>query len=200
MEQGFTPALRTLQKLLQETSSALKIPISFALIGGLAVSAWGAVRATEDIDLLADSSPSPLKNRRLQADVQQCLEKRGCIAEWRAGDPDDPIPLLLRVGLPGPLRPLGADILWAHRRWQREALARRITVKLSRLQVFVLRPEDLILMKLEAGGPQDLLDVERLLSNLPPELNVPRLKRKASQLRLDALLDKCLRQAGQIKS
>ncbi len=196
MEQRFAPAVRTLQKLLQETSSALKIPISFALIGGLAVSAWGAVRATEDIDLLADSSPSPMKNRALRVDVQRYLEKRGCLAEWRAGEPDDPIPLLLRVRLPRPLRPLGADILWAHKRWQREALARRIIVKVSRLQVFVLHPEDLILLKLEAGGPQDLLDIERLLSNLPPELNLSRLERKASRLHLDVVLNKCLRHAG----
>jgi len=197
MEQRFAPALRTLQKLLQETSAALKIPISFALIGGLAVSAWGMVRATEDIDLLADSSPSPLRNPTLQGNVQRHLEKRGCRVEWRIGDPDDPIPLLLRVGLPKPLRPIGADILWAHRNWHREALARRIIVRISRLQLYVLHPEDLILMKLDAGGPLDLLDVERLLSNSPPELNLPRLERKASQLQLDGVLNQCLHGTGQ---
>jgi len=62
MEGRFGPALRTLQRLLQDASLALHIPIRFALIGGLAVSAWGVIRATQDIDLLADSSPSPLRN------------------------------------------------------------------------------------------------------------------------------------------
>lgn len=130
--------------------------------------------------------------------MQKYLEKRGCRAEWRVGEPDDPIPLLLRVRLPRSVRPLGADILWAHKSWQREALSRRIAIKISRLQVYVLHPEDLILMKLEAGGPQDLLDVERLLSNVPPELNLTRLERKASHLRLGTALKRCVRHTRRI--
>jgi len=49
MEPRFAPALRTLGKLFQQASTALTIPIRFALIGGLAVSVWGIVRATQDI-------------------------------------------------------------------------------------------------------------------------------------------------------
>ncbi len=198
MEQRFVPALRRLQRLLQGASAALQTPIHFALIGGLAVSTWGVVRATQDIDLLADGDPSPLRDLRLRVALQDFLEKRGCRSEWRVGERDDPIPLLLRVEMPRTLRPLEADILWAHKRWQREALARRIAIKVSRLEVFVLHPEDLILMKLEAGGPQDLLDVEALFSNPTQELSVARLKRKASGLGLSTLLEKCL-QAGRKK-
>ena len=79
---------------------------------------------------------------------------------------------------------LEADILWAHKRWQREALTRIVTLKVSGMDVFVLHPEDLILLKLEAGGAQDLLDVESLLSESPPELDITRLRRKAARLRL----------------
>jgi len=193
MEQRFARALRTVQTLLEQVALTLQVPIPFALIGGLAVSAWGAVRATQDIDLLADSNPSPLGNLHLRSDLKKFLEKKGCVAEWRLGDVDDPIPLLLRLELPRPLHPLGADILWAHKLWQREALLRKVAVKVSRFEVFVLHPEDLILMKLEAGGPQDLLDVRALLSNPPPELNRHRLKRKAAQLRLSSALERCLR-------
>lgn len=196
MEQRFAPALRTVQKLVEEASLTLQIPISFALIGGLAVSAWGAIRATQDIDILADSDPSPLRNLRLRADLKRFLEKQGCTAEWRAGEAEDPIPLLLRLQLPRRLRRLGADILWVHKRWQREALARRIAIEVSGLQVFVLHPEDLILMKLDAGGPKDLLDVQELLGSPPPELDLRQLRRKALQLRLGLALNKCLRQAG----
>ena len=124
--------------------------------------------------------------------MQKRIEGRGYTAEWRVGGTDDPIPLLLRVGMPRPAYGLGADILWAHKRWQREALQRTIALRVSRMEVFVLHPEDLILMKLEAGGPQDLLDVETLLSNPPAELDLKRLKDKAVQLRLAARLEKCL--------
>lgn len=191
MERRFAPALDTLRKLFEAASLSVQVPIRFALIGGLAVSAWGAVRATQDIDLLADSSPSPLRNLALRRHLGAFLDQQGCTAEWRIGDPDDPIPLLLRLGLPRPTA-LVTDILWAHKRWQREALSRRITLRVSRLDVFVLHPEDLILMKLEAGGPQDLLDVEGLISLPPAELNLSRLKRKALRLRLGSVLDECL--------
>lgn len=71
MERRFAPALRRLQKLFQDASRALHIPIRFALIGGLAVSAWGIVRATEDVDFLADSDPSPLTDRTVQGRLKQ---------------------------------------------------------------------------------------------------------------------------------
>ena len=195
MEQRFAYVLRTLQRLLLSASEDLKIPIRFALIGGLAVSAWGVVRATEDIDFLADSNPSPLRNPVLRDAIRGFLETRGCTVEWRAGEPDDPIPLLLRVEMPQAAPGLAVDVLWAHKRWQREALMRALAVSVSRMKVFILHPEDLVIMKLEAGGPQDLLDVEVLLSNPPAELDVRRLKKKAAQLRLGAGLERCLQEA-----
>ncbi len=193
MEPRFSRALRTLHKLLPDASDKLQVSIRFALIGGLAMSAWGAIRATEDIDLLADSTPSPLRNLAFRDSLKRLLEGCGCKCEWRVGETDDPIPLLLRMTLSVPAHHLTADILWAHKRWQREALARMITVTVSRMKVFVLHPEDIILLKLEAGGPQDLLDIEELLFRAPPELNLRRLRRKAAQLRLGTELSKCLR-------
>ena len=60
----------------------------------------------------------------------------------------------------------------------------------------MLHPEDLILMKLDAGGPQDLLDVQALLSSRPPEMNIARLTRKAARIRLRTVLESCLREIG----
>lgn len=196
MEQPFARVVDRLQKLLEAASVELQIRIRIALIGGLAVSAWGAIRATQDVDLLADSDPSPIASRSVRDDLQRFFEKKHCSVEWRAGDPDDPIPLLLRLNLGGALSQPGADILWAHKRWHQEALQRRVEVKSGRLRVFVLHPEDLILMKLDAGGPQDLLDVQALLSSRPPEMNIARLKRKAARIRLRKPLEGCLREAG----
>lgn len=196
MEQHFAPALSKLHQLLERASFELKTPIRFALIGGLAVSTWGAIRSTRDIDLLADSDPSPITDPRLRDVLKRFFEKRRCTVEWRVGDFEDPIPLILRVSLATKSTEAAADILWAHTRWHQAALERRVEVKSGRLRVFVLHPEDLILMKLDAGGPQDLLDVQALLSYRPPEVNLARLNRKAARLRLRKLLEDCLRQAG----
>jgi len=195
MEQHFAPALGKLHQLLETASIELHTPIRFALIGGLAVSTWGAIRSTRDIDLLADSNPSPIGDRRLRDELEKFLEKKRCTVEWRVGDFDDPIPLMLRVSLGTKSREVAADVLWAHERWQREALQRRLEVKAGKLRVFVLHPEDLILMKLDAGGPQDLLDVQALLSSRPPEVIFARLKRNAARMRLRKLLEACLHKA-----
>jgi hypothetical protein len=188
----FGPALSWLQKIFAAASRELQTNLSFALIGGLSVAAWGAVRATEDIDFLMDCEPSPIGDLGLRKTLENYLKHQGCHVQWRVGDYDDPIPLLLRLDLPRAYGKLGADILWAHKRWQRDALKRAITVTVSRHRVRVLHPEDLILLKLEAGGPQDLLDVHRLLADPPTELNVSRLKETATRLRLGRILERCL--------
>lgn len=46
--------------------------------------------------------------------------------------------------------------------------------------MYVLHPEDLILLKLDAGGPQDILDVRALLAAKATELDIERLKRSAA--------------------
>jgi len=63
----------------------------------------------------------------------------------------------------------------------------------DQIPIPVLHPEDLILMKLEAGGPQDLLDVQALLSLSLPQLDVARLKESAGRLRLGRVLERSLR-------
>ena len=158
MEERFTPALIRLHELLQTADRELNLKLHFALIGGLAVSAWGIARATQDIDFLADSDPRPFADRNLRAGLKNFLERHGCRAEWRMGGLDDPIPILLRIDLALLYAGLGADVLWVHKRWQREALGRVIALKIDGRTIQVLHPEDLILMKLEAGGPQDLLE------------------------------------------
>lgn len=192
MEQRFVAALGRLRKLLEEASMTLQIPIDFALIGGLAVSTWGAVRATQDVDLLADSNPSPIGDPLVRDGLGKFLQKKRCAVDWRVGDSDDPIPLLLRIEFPKSMGRLSADILWAHKRWHQEALQHRLEVRSGKLRMYILHPEDLILLKLDAGGPQDILDVQALLAAQSPELDIERLKRTAARLRLQKQLNRCL--------
>jgi hypothetical protein len=127
--------------------------------------------------------------------LRKYFEEHGSRVEWRVGGHDDPIPLLLRIGFSPSHGSVGADILWAHKRWHRDALQRAMGVDMSgdQIPIPVLHPEDLILMKLEAGGPQDLLDVQALLSLSLPQLDVARLKESAGRLRLGRVLERSLR-------
>jgi hypothetical protein len=193
MDLRLAPALRELSRLLAAAVVDLNAQLRFALLGGLAVSTWGVMRATQDIDFLADSDPSPIRNPALRDKLAKFIERQNCRADWHVGDFDDPIPLLLKIELPAALGSVGADILWAHKRWQREALVRAVGVEVNGDNIPVLHPEDLILTKLDAGGPQDLLDVKELLSVAHPQLNMTRLKETAARIRLGKVLEKCLR-------
>jgi hypothetical protein len=48
--------------------------------------------------------------------------------------------------------------------WQSAALARAGRARIGSIEVPVLRPSDLALLKLYAGGPQDAWDIEQLLA------------------------------------
>lgn len=165
----FEDALAALAAIFQEQNTP------YALIGGLAVAAWGAPRATEDIDLLADISPSP--------ELDASLRARSFDAEWRRGAPDDPVPLLLRLrSASGP----EIDVVCATRAWEREMLARSIRLRLPQgLEVPVLAIEDLLVLKLMAGGPGDLTDVADLLQRTGP---LPELDKRAAARGVSDLL------------
>ena len=141
--------------------------VPHALMGGLAVAAWGAPRATEDIDLLADVSPS--------AELDRALGAAGFEAEWRRGAADDPIPLLLRLRSRSDPE---LDVVCATRAWEREMLARAVRLRLGQsLEIPVVALEDLIVLKLLAGGPADLTDVADLLGRAGP---LPDLDKRAA--------------------
>ena len=194
MDPRLAPALREMHRLLVEAEVQIHTSIRFALLDGLAVSTWGVIRSTQGIDFLANSDPTPLHDLGLRDKLKQFIVQQNSHADWRVGDHDDPIPLLLKIELPPTFGNVGADIIWAHKRWQREALQRSINVDVDGTEIPVLHPEDLILSKLEAGGPQDFLDAEELLSAAPPQLNLTRLKDTAARLRLGKVLEKCLRE------
>lgn len=167
----FADALASLVAVFEERG------IPYALIGGLAVAVWGAPRATEDIDLLADVSPSP------ELDAALCASRFE--PEWRRGAPDDPVPLVLRLR-----RPAGPeiDVVCTTRSWEREMVGRSVRVRLpDGPAIPVVALEDLIVLKLMAGGPADLVDVAELLERADPR---PEIEKRAMERGVADLLSK----------
>lgn len=126
--------------------------LEYALAGGLAVAVWGAPRATKDIDLLVPPE---------QVDAIRAVAKgRGFLLE--AG------PITFRDGME--LRRLtkyqGSDLLTLDlipvNPTVEEAWRSRKRVPTLRGTLWVVDRQALIEMKLRAGRPQDIFDVERL--------------------------------------
>jgi hypothetical protein len=145
----------SVQEVLSKLLDLLdRLGIRGALIGGLAVATWGSPRSTEDIDLLAEVAASQ--------ELEAALRAGGWRVSWHRGGSDDPIPLLLRLEWVhgGP----EVDVICTTRPWERAILDRAVQVTLpGGARVPVVAPADLIVLKLMAGGPQDLVDVADLL-------------------------------------
>jgi len=138
--------------LLDEVSATLEAAgIRHALVGALALSAYGINRATVDLDLLvADAS---CLNPELWAD----LRSRGIAVEVRKGDSIDPLAGVVRIEAPGE-EPL--DVVVGKFGWQARVLERAEPIGATR----VVRAADLVLLKLYAGGLQDAWDIQQLLA------------------------------------
>jgi hypothetical protein len=133
--------------------AALHVP--HGLIGGWAAIAWGRVRATRDVDWLADFAPSKIKT------ILEAMTPLGA-AEWRAPGEDDPIAGLIRVVPPDERKPM-IDVLVANGRADRQALERCIEIELGQGPLPAVRPEDIVAMKLQAGGGLDYEDARAIL-------------------------------------
>jgi hypothetical protein len=130
-----------------------------ALIGGIALGAHGIARATLDTDLLV-ADPAVLR-----ASFWQGFAALGA-PEIRRGDADDPLAGVVRFADDA----ASVDVLVGKGAWMRAIVARAIMVRLRGRRVPAVDRADLVLLKLFAGGPQDLLDVRLLLAQDPAAL------------------------------
>lgn len=129
--------------------------ISYALIGGFALSLWGVTRATVDLDFLVDQGDMP--------DVHAIMISLGYARRYHSMNVSQYVSELRVCG--------EVDFLHAFRRPSRGMLQRSVVKELfSRtMQVKVLGVEDLIGLKIQAlvNDPSrragDLADIEALL-------------------------------------
>jgi hypothetical protein len=127
--------------------------IPFALIGATALAVHGVSRSTLDIDLLAT-------DRRLLEHEFWHLPAAVTI-DIRIGDAADPLAGVVRCGADGER---DVDIIIGKAAWQNDIIARSEPTRRPGRDVRAARVEDLILLKLYAGGSQDRWDIEQLLS------------------------------------
>lgn len=144
--------------------------IDYAVIGGMAASVHGAIRATTDADALASITLPKL------AKLEKVLKRAGFETNLRRGDADDPIPALLAITDQHGNR---VDLLAGLRGLDPEAFTRCITVPFQRTTVRVIGREDFIAMKCFAGGPQDLADACRVLETNDQPIDIDLVRRVA---------------------
>jgi hypothetical protein len=130
--------------------------VPYALIGAAALAVRGVARSTFDIDLLTTDA------RVFDAAIWATLSSE---VDIRRGDAEDPLAGVIRVASDHD-RPV--DIVVGRHAWQARAVERAEPVGDSSLKVVLAR--DLVLLKLYAGGAQDMWDVRELLQHSPASL------------------------------
>jgi hypothetical protein len=142
-----------------------------AIAGGLAVNAFGYIRATRDVDVIVSMPLAEARRRLADAGIETTLFRGDviegdfpCLKGVLAGVPFDVLP---------PLVPI-----------ERE---RTVTIEIHRLTLPIVDFETLVRLKLKAGGPKDLLDLA-VLVNLRPERRERTLQLAAYDLRLQRRL------------
>jgi hypothetical protein len=150
-----------LRSVLLEIHTALsEAEIAHALIGGLALAAHGAARATADLDLLADGDRAEDVDRILRERGYECLLRNPYVGNYLG-----PTPERGRV-----------DFLFARRTRGRAILDRARPHAILGASIRVADASDVIGLKVQSSSNdstrrhQDLADIERLLRSATLDL------------------------------
>ena len=146
--------------------------VGYALVGAMAGSVHGVVRASLDADAVLSLPLSALTG------LERTLQAAGFETELRRGDMDDPIGSLLELRDRFGNR---VDLLVGLRGLEDAAFARAIEVTFEGESLRVVSREDFIAMKVFAGGPQDIADAANALEVAGASFDLALLRRLAER-------------------
>ncbi len=131
--------------------------VNWATIGALAVAYHGVYRASLDADALIS-----LKGAGLDLDeLGKLLSAEGLTVEIRMGEEGDPLGFVVRISDADENQ---VDLIGGIRNLDQGFFARTLNDEFDGMKLRVASPEDLIALKLYAGGPQDLEDAKSVLA------------------------------------
>lgn len=182
--------LLTIAKILREFQSKSIIG-SYAVVGGVAVSAIAIPRATKDVDFLVTTNDID----KFYMEFENAFKKKGYLLEYKRPEekvfPYHSIIFYLKQKTEE-LRI--ADVLISTRNWQDEISQYTVSINYEGESIPFVNTEGLIILKLKAGGPMDIIDVENILK----VIDVRKLDKKllfnwAKRAGVDKLLNKILK-------
>lgn len=141
--------------LLDVVDVLVREQVDYAVVGAMAASVHGVLRASMDADAVLSITTQQL------GQLQERFRSAGFVPELRRGDHDDPIAAVLALSDQFSNR---VDLLVGLRGLEKEAFQRAIDVTFQGGALRVVCVEDFIAMKVFAGGPQDLADARYALA------------------------------------
>jgi hypothetical protein len=133
----------------------------FGLVGGLAIAAWGTPRATQDIDFaIALGGAQPFNLSKFLGGT------------YEEGDLDDPLRGVFRVHSQQETQQVPIQLIMLPSVWSPVLFSHIQKLELVHNLIPVVSWEALLLLKLYAGGPKDLLDAQTLFVHQQPHARV----------------------------
>ncbi len=170
-------ALNAVLRLLQRR----KTP--YMVMGGLALSIWGRVRVTQDLDMVVGL------DEKEEADFLKSLKQADFLPTTPRAVEGHRL-LVCRYLKTTRGLPIQVDFFFARGDYQKRALLRSVNIALGRRRLRVIAPEDLILHKLIADRPIDHLDVKTVVEEQRGRLDREYLALWAERLGLTVRLNK----------
>ena len=162
--------------------------VRYAVMGGIAVRIYGIPRPTHDVDFTIAIERDQLPKFFRAATDQGYTVPAAYEAGWV--DRVAGMPLVkLRIYLEG--HGVDVDIFLAESPFQESLLARRRLEEYEHRSLYFVSPEDLILLKLVAGRPRDLVDIGDVLF-VQGQLDEDYLRHWANVLEVQDRLDRVL--------
>jgi hypothetical protein len=182
-----------LTRVLRDLIAVLdRLSIDYAIMGGIAVRAYGLPRATFDVDVTIS-----IDRTRLPTFYEAIEEAGYTVPETYLNGWVDQVagmPLVkFRLYLEG--RGIDVDVFLAESEYQKNLLERRRRHVAEKTDLWLISPEDLILLKLIAGRPRDIADVQDVLL-AQGGLDSAYMRRWAEKLNIREALDRMLGEAG----
>ena len=165
-----------------------KLNIDYVMIGGIPAGFYGQPRATEDLDFTANPVAVAKEFPELVHELEQkgfiLTSSRPTIEELKNIVSLRFIDVRNRTLIDLVLHPRGFI-------WDPEILKRRREERLltHRMKIWCAPLEDLIIMKIANGEPQDLKDLEKIVSRRFNEMDWSYLRRRAQRFGLEKKVD-----------
>jgi len=165
-----------------------RLEVPYAVMGGIAVRAYGIPRPTYDVDFTA-----ALPRERLADFYTEAEELGYTVPEpYKTGWVDRVANMpVVKVRLHVEDRGIDVDVFLAESPFQQQVLERRRREQVGDRAMWMVSPEDLILLKLLARRPRDLADIGDVLFT-QGQLDEDYLRQWAEQLGVLDELEKVL--------
>jgi hypothetical protein len=157
--------------LLDAVDSLARFGVSYAVVGAMAASVHGAVRASMDADAILAVHSDEL------ATLERRFRQDGFTTELRYGDTADPIAAVLVLTDEHANR---VDFLVGIRGLDAGAFSRAVEVPFHGATLRIVGVEDFVAMKLFAHGAQDLADADAALEGAGQAVDIELLRELAA--------------------